>query len=159
MSNYQWSSESFQAEALRAALNRKEAARREEQERQARARRAREERFVSLLAPVFGDRWSRVQEQYEQQRPQNLDTQPFTELRYGELFFALVDVEGQREPVLSVSAQCSTCGQTFEHHPVKDRADVGDVLAKLQHHPNCVHPEVRAEVERRKKLAQHALNL
>lgn len=159
MPNYQWPSDSFQAEALRAAFDRKAAERREELERQARAQRAREDRFAALMAPIFGNRWSRLQDQYKQQRLQNMDTRPFTEVRYQELTFSLVDVEGQRDPVLSVSAECSTCGQVFEHRPVKDRADVGDVLLRLQDHPDCVHPEVRAEAARQQAQARHALEL
>ncbi len=159
MPNYQWPSDSFQAEALRAAFDRKANERREEQERQARAQRAREERFASLLAPIFGNRWYRLQEQHHQQRLRDFDTRPFTEYRYQELTFTLVDVDGQKEPVLSVSAECSKCGQAFERHPIGNSADVGDLLAELQQHPDCVHPMAKDATEENRRRARHALDL
>ncbi len=159
MPNYQWPPDSFQARALYASRERKDEERRREEERQIQAQRAREMRFAGLMQAVFQHDWPRVQDQHNQQRLRDFDTRPFTELRYQELTFALVDVEGQHDPVLAVLAQCSTCGQRFAHRPVKDHADAGDVLAQLRDHPDCVHPEMRTAAERQQRLARHALNL
>ncbi len=133
-----WPPGSFEARALQAARARRAAAWHGGEDRLGRARRAREARFARLMAAVFEDRWSWVPE------PPPVHV---TAVRYGALCFALVDVEGQRNPVLSVSVQCPRCARTFEQHPVHGRADVGDVLAQLQEHQPCSDPEVVAEAE------------
>ncbi len=138
MTNYQWSPDSFEGRALQASRERKEEEQREEQVRKYQEQRARAARFARLMERVFGQYWPRV----EPERRAHI-----TELRHGDLLFSLRDVDGQREPVLSVAAECSRCGRAFERHPIGNSADVGDLLAELQQHPDCVHPMVRAAVQ------------
>ncbi len=141
MSNYQWPPDSFEAQALRAARKRKDDERSREEDRRIKALRARESHFASLMEPVFGDRWPRLQQQHGMQ---------ITELQYGELCFSLAEVAGQPEPVLAVSAQCPVCKRAFERRPVISDADVGDLLAHLQEHPNCASPLARAAAKRKR---------
>ncbi len=150
MSHYQWSEGSLQGQALAAARRRRAEQRRMEEERREQAQRAREEHFKHLLANVYGENWPRSETELRRVG---------TQARIGELLFELQDTPGEEQATLLVSAICRNCQQSFKRHSVQELADVGEVLEELQHHPDCVHPEVRAEVERQKRLARHALNL
>jgi hypothetical protein len=138
MTGQHWSSGSFQGGALYESRSRKEAIQRKAEQAPLEGERQRQATFVRLMQPVLDEYWSRLQDTLGD---------GVTEAQYDELHFSLIDAPEQTKPVLSVETQCPTCGQVFASHPIKNRADVGDVLARLQQHPDCVPPtvpEVRA---------------
>ena len=147
MLRHRWQDESFEGRALRAARDRREEQRRQEENERAAAQRRREERFADLMQPIFGDYWPRVQAEAGA---------PGTELRRGELLFSLADTSEDEALELKVSTQCPTCRRPFKRQPVRDLADVGDILEELQDHPDCASPAIKEIVKKKQAEASRA---